>query len=346
MSVVEELYDMIDRGRSGRNIGLSFGFPKLDQCIYGLQRGFITTLAGDSGSGKSSLALYMYTYRPIVEAIEHNKPINILYYSFEMASNVLLTKLLSMYIYEYYNIKLSYNKILSLSESLDDSSYELLQDCKEWITKVSNILEIVDKPVVPKAIYAKTMEWMEKFGKFESSDTYREKFVYNNPDQHLIVVVDHIALLASSENSSSKKNKIDEACDYMIALRNKANITFCIVQQLNRGFKNMQRRTEGGGIYSFIQLDDLADSAGPGQSSEIVLAIFDAYRERQKTCRGYDVSALKDSFRLLQVIKHRFGQSNKFIGMFFNGATGFWEELPSAEEVDYSRYLNKFQDGN
>lgn len=111
-------------------------------------------------------------------------------------------------------------------------------------------------------------------------------------------------------------------------------MSWCIVQQLNRGFKNMERRTGG---YQLLQLDDLADSSAPAQSAEIVIGIFDAYREKMKNCDGYKVDQMKDSFRFLQVMKNRFGLSNKNIGVAFYGAIGLWKELPKPNEIyDYS----------
>lgn len=50
MSSVDSLFKTIQRGRSGLNVGLSTGLPKLDMLTYGIQRRWMTVISGDSGS--------------------------------------------------------------------------------------------------------------------------------------------------------------------------------------------------------------------------------------------------------------------------------------------------------
>lgn len=50
MSIVSELYKNIDQGRNGLNKGISTGLPKLDLLTYGVQRKWLSVIAGDSGS--------------------------------------------------------------------------------------------------------------------------------------------------------------------------------------------------------------------------------------------------------------------------------------------------------
>ena len=51
MTNVDFLYEEINRGREGKNIGLNTGIPKLDNYIGGIQRGNYTLVFGLSGSG-------------------------------------------------------------------------------------------------------------------------------------------------------------------------------------------------------------------------------------------------------------------------------------------------------
>lgn len=49
MGIVDSLYKRIRAGREGNNIGIPTGLPDLDKYTYGIQRGFMTTIFGDSG---------------------------------------------------------------------------------------------------------------------------------------------------------------------------------------------------------------------------------------------------------------------------------------------------------
>lgn len=78
------LKDQVDRGKAGKNIGISMGLPRLEEHIYGLQPGIYTTLFGKTGSGKTSIALYAYIYRPIMEMIAKKRKFKIIYFSLEI----------------------------------------------------------------------------------------------------------------------------------------------------------------------------------------------------------------------------------------------------------------------
>ena len=62
--IVDSLFKSIQRGKSGLNIGMSSGLTNLDLITYGVQRRWMTVVAGDSGSGKSSFVLYSNIYQP------------------------------------------------------------------------------------------------------------------------------------------------------------------------------------------------------------------------------------------------------------------------------------------
>lgn len=51
MTNVDLLFDKIDSGRLGKNIGLKTGIDKLDKYIGGIQRGVYTLIFGLSGAG-------------------------------------------------------------------------------------------------------------------------------------------------------------------------------------------------------------------------------------------------------------------------------------------------------
>lgn len=45
---VDALYGSIEDGRSGKNIGISTGHPKLDSILFGIQRGYLYTIGADT----------------------------------------------------------------------------------------------------------------------------------------------------------------------------------------------------------------------------------------------------------------------------------------------------------
>lgn len=340
MSIVANLYNSIKKGKQGFNQGLSTGMPKLDSLIYGVQRRWINVVAGDSGSGKSSFTLYTQVYQPFKQYMENPTiDIHFLLFSFEMSSEVLLAKLLSMYIYDKYNKIISYQQILSLDSVISDEDLGLVISCEPWLKKFESLSEIVDKPVTAKGLYGYCKGWSQKFGEYKEGEKVGEyintEYIPNNENQYLIVVVDHIKLLTTNTGHTSKQ-EIDEACDYLIYFRNKCNFTITIVQQLNRNFKSDERRAQG---MQLLQLNDLSDSSGTSNAAEAVIGIFYPYREKMGVCEGYNIRQLKHKFRLIQLLKHRFGQADKSIGCNFMGSIGKWIDMPLPTEInDYSIY--------
>ncbi len=116
-------------------------------------------------------------------------------------------------------------------------------------------------------------------------------------------------------------------------------MTGIFIQQLNRGQKSMDRKLNG---YELVQLDDFKDTSGTTDGSEIVIALYYPYREKIPKVEGYPIqNILKDRFRLVQVLKNRYGRSDVNKGVTFHGEIGMFKELPRPEEIsDYSKFLD------
>ena len=121
MNNVDLLYNKIEKGRAGKNIGLKTGLPKMDSFTGGVQPVY-TLIFGISGSGKSALALYSYIYRPLKDYPDKN--IKLCYFSLELSAELLLAKLLCLYIYEEFGKIIPYTKLMSWTTILEDEDYE------------------------------------------------------------------------------------------------------------------------------------------------------------------------------------------------------------------------------
>lgn len=65
----KNLLDLINKGREGRNKGLSTGLPKLDNLISGVQRGWLTVIAGGSGSGLKLFIVLLFFSNFIMQKV-------------------------------------------------------------------------------------------------------------------------------------------------------------------------------------------------------------------------------------------------------------------------------------
>lgn len=334
MNYTNQLKKEIESGRQGKNIGISTGLPKLDSVIYGVQRKYLYLIGSDSGAGKSSFMINVFIYNLLKN--KGNKDVSILLYSFEMGSSVVLAKLLSLYIFDEFQVFVTYEDILSLTTTLQDDYYKYVKKGLEWLESIQKYITIYDKPLNTSGIYATCKEWLKQYGEFIQLGEHKEDYIEKNPEMYKIVILDHLGLIAGQE---SKKQKMDIVSDYFIYFRNKCSMTGVFVQQLNRNSKSMERKTNG---YELLDTSDLSDSSGPTQAAETILLLYYPYREKIPKVEGYPIqNILKHRFRLIQCTKNRFGRSDVNVGATFHGEIGMFKELPRPDEIsDYSKYLD------
>ena len=333
MSVVDSFYSEVERGLQGLNVGIPTGMAELDKYTYGVQRKYMYLIGGDTGSGKTTYALFTYVYKPLQYTLEHPEiPVDILYFSLEMSKETLCANLLSLYILDKYHVYISYKEIFSLDTPLSAEKLKYVKESREWLEKVMCHLTIYDKAANANVVNTATRMWASNFGDFEETET-SEIFTPFDENQYLITAVDHLRLLAGND----KKTEINTCSDALVALRDLCKLTVVLIQQLNRNFKSMERRTSA---YAYISLEDFADASGPSQNAEIVIALYYPHREKRNTCEGYDIKKLRDSFRLIQILKQRYGTADILKGVLFKGEIGYYKELPNPEvyELDYEQF--------
>ena len=329
---VEKLFQNIEQGKLGRNVGVSSGSSKLDSIIYGIQRKYLYTIGADTSGGKTSYAMDVFVYNLLKNSTH---PVHILYYSFEMSADVLYAKLLSRYIYDEYKKVITFENILSLLHPISDDDYQYVQKGKEWLSSISRSIIFYDKALTPNGIYATCKEWLKTHGEFVQVGEHKEDYIEKDSNAYKVVLIDHVGLIGGT---GSKKERIDLTVDFFIYFRNKCNISGVFIQQLNRNAKSMDRKTNG---YELIQLDDFKDTSGTTDGSEVVIALFYPHREKIAKCENYPIqNVLKKRFRLVQVIKNRYGVSDVNIGNVFYGEIGMFKDLPLPSEInDYEPYL-------
>lgn len=65
------------------------------------------------------------------------------------------------------------------------------------------------------------------------------------------------------------------------------------------------------------------------------MGIYNPYKFKIKNFEGYDILKFKNHIRFLEILEDRNYGANGFIcPLFFNGASSWWEELPTANDVN------------
>lgn len=328
MDAVDSLFEQIERGRSGLNIGLNIGLPILQSMTYGVQRQTYTVLAGATGSGKTTLALYSYVYRVINDHLGDMR-YRVVFFSFEMTSEILLAKLLSTYIWETYGIEASYADIMSREASLNDTLYDIVNQCKPWLQKIMRQLTIIDRAIGADAVYGALKGYAARNGSEEIGPNGKITYTPNVEGELVQVIIDHLALV-KIQGTRSKKEEMDLLANYMLSIRNIYFYSPLILMQINRTSSSMDRRNAG---FQEMELGDLKDTGTAAEAAELVIAVFSPWRVKQAMHKGYNIKILQDRYRAIQILKSRLGESEKQVSVNFWGSVGIFEELPPSEEL-------------
>lgn len=341
--MIDELDDFfaeVDRGREGKNQGIGMGLPKLEGVIDGVCPATYTLIFAGTGNGKSSLALYAYVYRPLMEHLDDGK-YKCTYFSLEMSKKTIYARLLSLYIFDTYGIEISPKEIFSRKKNyvLCDSYYEIIKECRPWLEKVRRVVKIYDKTCNAAYLYNKLVAEIKKTGKLSvvgSGEDAEIHFQANDPELVHTVVIDHIGLVKAS--ADKLKGEIDAVSRTLVQFRNACGISPVVIMQINRSAGDIERRKQG---LNNLNLNDIKDSGNPAQDCEVAISIFNPHREHLATYNHYKIDQLEDSFRTVTVQKARDGASSVEIAVNFFGRMGYWKELPKPEEInDYSKFTS------
>ena len=333
--ITNSLMHQITFGREGKNWGYSMGLKKLEEIVDGVNQSVYTLVFSPTGSGKTSLVLYSYIYKPMMEHLNDDN-YKCTYFSLEMSAEMLYAKLLSMYIFEKYHLELSTKELLSRKKNyrLSDKNYEIVKECLPWLHRVEQIVKVYDKSLNAESLYSALMHELEEEGTFEQLE---ERKVYHPKNESLVhtVIIDHLSLVRRA-NGRSLKEEMDLISAYLVNLRNRCRISPVVIMQANRNSTSMDRRKEG---LNNLRIDDTKDTGAPAQDSEIIISLFNPHREKLASYRGYDIKELQQNFRVISVLKNRYGEADVEIGCAFYGKTSCFADLPLPDEIfDYEKY--------
>ena len=322
--IYDKVLGNINEGKFGRNQGLPNGFDRINQFIFGVQKGTYYVIGGEPGTGKSALVDHMFMYSPFnyLSTLNKEKELKILYFSLELSKEIKITKAIARRIYDKHNIVTDVNYILSRGKNrVSSQMYDLVKKERDYFQKLEDRIVMLDGSFSPGDIKMQ----LDKY------------FLSNKDNKYNIIIIDHIGLIKATSNQ--KKAAIDEVSRQLVFYRNQYNCIPVVVQQLNRTMSSIDRfkldRVEP-------QLSDFKDTGNTQEDANIVLSIFSPLRYKLDTYRGYNVNMLKDRFRAMGVLKNRDGEADKVIGIKFLGEMGYFKELPIPSlmtDEDYDKII-------
>ena len=337
-----ELVKSIKDGMSGKNRGIPGGLPRFDRETYNIQPAKMISVVGSSKAGKTAFALWRYIFIPWING-ERN--IKWIYYSLEVDIEQIKARLIAMFVYKLHGIKINPNKVYSLGEERL-SQYEadlIISIEKNHLIPLFNRIEfIADKADAnPTAIYKHAVAYANKNGetlyqKFNTMDdrgqaVERERVIgYRNdkPEEKVFIIIDTLGLMKKEKGMNKKDNMDKWLEDYAVTLRNIYKYTIINLHHLNRGMSAVDRLKFADQDLQ-PQLDDIKDTSGIGECSDMVIAVFNPNVYKHLTeHQDHNLLEHNGKYRSIHVLASRYTASPINGALTFDYETGLWNELP------------------
>ena len=344
----ELLKDEIQAGLDGRNAGIPMGFNRLNRYI-GIRKRIYTLVGGLTGSGKTSFVDDAYVLNPFDWFISQDSPkvkLKIIYRSMERSRTYKFAKWISRKIFYDYGIIIPVGKMLGWTDKMTKDEHDIFLTYKDYMEKMEEVITIIDGPENPVGIAKELKEYALQNGRIEQLDTHNKIYIPNDENVITLVIIDHIGLLKTTKDLSTKKQVIDKMSDELRYARDFFGYSPVVVSQFNRDISN-PIRIKNGDVEP--QLEDFKESSQTQDDADVILALFDPMRYKVADPSGYDLNKLKDEFgakyfRSVRLIKNSYGEDDIRIGLGFLGQVGMFKELPKRKDItdaDYQNVVNK-----
>ena len=332
----------VELGMTGANIGIPGGLPRFDNRVYNIQTGKMSSIVGSSKSGKTAFAIWRYIFIPWVNGKKKN--IKWIFYSLEVDVDQIKARLAAMFAFHFYKVEIDPNLIYSLGNNLlSFEQYELVKKISdEHLNPLFDRITFIGdaNESYPTAIYKYCLNYYKNNGEiiFETYETMgasdekvnKQRIVgyKSNKEEEVFLIIDTLGLM-KKESRFTKKDNIDKWLeDYAITLRNIFKTTIINLHHLNRSISNFDRVKHSGEDLQ-PQLDDIKDTSGIGECSDLVLCIFNpnVFKEIE-VHQGYILDDYRGQYRSLHVLASRYTECPLNVAVTFNFKTGAWAELP------------------
>lgn len=346
MSLIERVLENAKERRekilSGKVNCIPSPFKTFRYDFPGVELGTYYLVSGGAKSSKSKITNFLFLFNSILYAYHHPELVRLkVFYALleEKAENI-TGKFICylLYILSDKKIRIDIKTFKSVDEDriLSPEILELL-----GTLEYQSILKFFEEHVVfipdrnPTGVYHTLEKYAEANGTIHRKKVEgyeKEIFDYyepNDPDEYVLCIIDHISLI-SCERSMDLRNSIKKLSEYLKIVRNKYNYIPVVVQQQNseslslEAFKaNKIRPTQKG----------LADSQDPGKDCDVMLGITSPFSWELKEYLKYDITKLRGYCKFLEIVLGRDGESNAILGMYFDGATGYYAPLPKYDNI-------------
>lgn len=348
ITTFDEAISDINGGRSGENQGIPIPFQRLKKYLPNIQQKTYYLIGAGTKVGKTSFAddvFYYgaYDYYKQLKALGelNGFELDIDYFSYEIDKKTKILKGISRKLWHDFGIVADANTILSRGENhCSDELYRLVLGYKDYFDEMEDIVTVHDMPDNPTGMNKYLINKATQHGDVTLKNINKDpegtpimrfdSYKPHNPKRYWLIFIDHIALMLEERGYNTKQN-IDKMSQYLVQLRNNYGASPIVIQQMAFDAENDERHKSNRLTPT---LKDFGDSKYTTRDANVIMTLFSPYRYNIDSFQGYNISALGNTYRNLEILENRDGEPNINLGLNFIGPCGTFRELPKASEMN------------
>lgn len=324
---------------------IPFNLERLNKIVPGIIKGSLDCITANTSVGKTQITKKLYVYDAIKFAIENNIDLKILYFGLEESEEEFDYALLSYLVFTNLRIRSNITDFNSFIEAYPEEYIEKIQNSNvpDLFKQYKSYVIFYESVYNSWGIYLTIRNFAKTRGKFYQNDTLLTeesfanstnpaytKYVPNNPDEFVICIIDHVSELVLQKDEAKLKDAIDNLVRHMrlyVTKLIKYNV-LCVHQQ-DSSQESVENKKEN---YMKPKAQGLGDSKTAGRAYVNIYGLFDPKRYGMATYKSYDLNRLNNNFRVLNIIKQRYGTVGEEVPLLFDGKVTHIKTLPKADD--------------
>lgn len=345
----DDMFDRISKNKelreSGKQVCIPYPFPRLTEKLPGIEKGQHICLTAGTGVAKSKLTRFLFIYS-VYEFIKENpncgiKP-KIFYFILENSVQEVMDEMVCHRLKKAYKIDIDSKVLNSKKVILAEEVRAKIKESREYFLDLGKYLTIIHNVHNPFGIYKEVRDYFLKNGvvqmeeRLNDAGQMEEKAVAykpNDPEEHVIIILDNLNNIQAERNHENKWAAMkDWTANYArMKICKFYNGTVLTVQQQDLDSQKLTFSSYAGDAIKgkvVPSLATLAENKTTSQDYHLIFGIFHPRKYKFDHDLGYQLDILEDAYRNLMVLKSNDTGSGFELGLYFNGASEVFIELP------------------
>lgn len=330
---------------------------KFTDYFPGFMRGEVTGLTGTPASSKTSLLKHWVVHQGIEWAIKEKKNYHVIYIGLEESAQQFQYSMLSYQGYVKHGLQYNIKDFESIGRTIDKKDIPLLEDTEKRVEKMLPYISYHTNVYNSYGIWKIVRDFAQKRGTFYlkdvpvtsfDKDSSWDHYVPNDPDEFVVVVIDHLLLIRHQQNEKDQAEAIWNTVEFQRSYSvNKLNYSVVCIHHQNADSENQDSRKEG----SILPTENgLAVNKQVARSYFNLLGVANPNKANQGSVTqnirlwdGHNLGVFKNYIRTLNILKSRFGETNVHDSVFFGGRTGWFDTIPTPGSPEYTKFIENIK---